>query len=189
MGGMAGVGIAHSLTRLAICSGQSHPGFCRRNRNHPSRGGRRATTLTRSDHPTATGESAPSVMTPTPKSPHANAWYGDAPVLQSPDGRYDDTSASCPWGPQHRPASPKDRTQNEPQGSEQARGVPGVGRSGLSRARFGHESPRIAMARHEFTIFGQPFPSQGGGHAEKKAPLGVLVKSTRPMTRPSQARV
>ena len=60
--------IAHSLTRLAICSGQkSHPGFCRRNRNHPG-SGRRATTLTRSDHPTATGESAPSVMTPTPKS-------------------------------------------------------------------------------------------------------------------------
>ena len=25
--------IAHSLTRLAICSGQSHPGFCRRNRS------------------------------------------------------------------------------------------------------------------------------------------------------------
>ena len=78
--------IAHSLTRLAICSGQSHPGFCRRNRNHPG-SGRRATTLTRSDHPTATGESAPSV-TPTPKSPHANVWYGDAPVLQSPDDRY-----------------------------------------------------------------------------------------------------
>ena len=64
---------------LAICSGQSHPCFCRRNRNHPG-SGRRAITLTRSDHPTATGESAPSVMTPTPKSPHANAWYGDAPV-------------------------------------------------------------------------------------------------------------
>ena len=107
--------IVHSLTRLAICSGQSHPCFCRRNRNHPG-SGRRATTLTRSDHPTATGESAPSV-TPTPKSPHANVWYGDAPVLQSPDDRYDDTSASCPWGP-HRPASPKDRTQSEPQGPE-----------------------------------------------------------------------
>ena len=68
-----------ALTRLAICSGQSHPGFCRRNRNHPG-SGRRAITFKRSDHPTATGESAPSVMTPTPKPPHANAWYGDAPV-------------------------------------------------------------------------------------------------------------
>ena len=179
MGGMAGVGIAHSLTRLAICSGQSHPGFCRRNRNHPSRGGRRAITLTRSDHPTATGESAPSVMTPTPKSPHANAWYGDAPVLQSPDGRYDDTSASCPWGP-HRPASPKDRTQNEPQGSEQARGVPGVGRSGLSRARFGHESPRIAMARHEFTILASHFRARVVDTPKKKPHLGSWLSQRDP---------
>ena len=54
-------------------------------RNHPG-SGRRATTLTRSDHPTATGESAPSV-TPTPKSSHANVWCGDAPVLQSPGDR------------------------------------------------------------------------------------------------------
>ena len=84
--------ITHSLARLAICSSQSHPGFCRRNRNHPG-GGQRVTTITRSDHPTATGETAPSV-TPTPKSPHANVWYGDVPVLQSPGDRYDDTSAS-----------------------------------------------------------------------------------------------
>ena len=171
--------IAHSLTRLAICSGQkSHPGFCRRNRNHPG-SGRSAITLTRSDHPTTTGESAPSVMTPTPKSPHANAWYGDAPVLQSPDGRYDDTSASCPWGP-HRPASPKDRTQNEPQGSEQARGVPGVGRSGLPRARFGHESPRIAMACHEFTILASHFRARVVDTPKKKPHLGSWLSQRDP---------
>ena len=41
---------------------------------------------------------------------------------------------------------------------------------------FGHFDPNSHFGR-----FGQPFPSQGG-HAEKKAPLGVLLRlrSTRP---------
>ena len=96
--------VAHSLTRCAICSGQSHPGLCRRNRNHPG-SGRRASTPTRSDHPIATGESAPSV-TATPKSPHANVWYGDAPVLQSPGDRH--FGAGEVWGRSLlRPGAPR----------------------------------------------------------------------------------
>ena len=64
-------------------------------RNHPG-GGRRATALARSDHPTATAESAPSVN-PPPNSPHA--------VLQLPgDLDTSDTSASRAQGLLHRPA-------------------------------------------------------------------------------------
>ena len=58
---------------------------CRRNRNQPG-SGLRATALARSDHPTAAGESAPSVTLP-PTSLPAIVWCGDTPVLQSPDDR------------------------------------------------------------------------------------------------------
>ena len=53
---------------------------CRRNRNQPG-SGLRATALARSDHPTASGESAPSVILP-PTSPTAIVWCGDTPVFQ-----------------------------------------------------------------------------------------------------------
>ena len=56
---------------------------CRRNRNQPG-SDLRATALARSDHPTASGESAPSVTLP-PTSLPAIVWCGDTPVLQSPD--------------------------------------------------------------------------------------------------------
>ena len=51
----------------------------RRKRNQPGIN-QRAIALARSDHPTATGESAPSVTLP-PTSPHVIVWCGDTPVV------------------------------------------------------------------------------------------------------------
>ena len=133
----------------------------------PNRPYRRATTLTRSDHPTATGESAPSV-TLTPKSPHAHVRYEEAPpVLQSPGDRYDDTR-ELPLG---------STSASHPQRSHSKRAA----RSRPPRARSGHES-RIVTNRHatsRFYDFGQPFPSQGGppDRAKLRADATIFPKT------------
>ena len=70
--------VALLLTRLAIRSGQSHPGLYTQPHQHGS--GRRATVLARSDHSAATEEPAPSVALP-PTSVHVIVWCEDTPVF------------------------------------------------------------------------------------------------------------
>ena len=69
---------------------------CRRNHNQSGTVSR-AIVITRSDHPTATGESEPSVTLPR-TSPPAIVWYQQAPIIQSdPAIGVTDTSASRAW--------------------------------------------------------------------------------------------
>ena len=70
--------VALLLTRLAIRSGQSHPGLY--TQPHQPGSGRRATVLARSEHSAATEEPAPSVTLP-PTSVHVIVWCGDTPVV------------------------------------------------------------------------------------------------------------
>ena len=68
-----------TLTRLPIFAVARATQVYRRKRNQPGIN-ERAIALARSDHPTATGESAPSVTLP-PTSPHFIVWCGDTPVV------------------------------------------------------------------------------------------------------------
>ena len=71
--------VALLLTRLAIRSGQSHPGLY--TQPHQPGSGRRVTALARSDHSAATEEPAPSETLP-PTSVHVIVWCGgDTPVV------------------------------------------------------------------------------------------------------------
>ena len=116
---------------------------CRRNRNQPG-SGLRATALARSDHPTAAGESAPSVTLP-PTSPPAIVRCGDTPVFQSPGDRREQhkrkprlifTSAS-----QAAKIALKERHTVRPRPEECA---------GVARPR---QSPSaIATIRHDLTL-------------------------------------
>jgi hypothetical protein len=75
----------------------------RRNHNQPGTVWR-VIALARSDHPTATGESEPSVTLPR-TSPPAIVWYQQAPILQSyPTINVTDTSASRAWVHVDQPA-------------------------------------------------------------------------------------
>ena len=132
------------LTRLAIRSGQSHPGLY--TQPHQPGSGRRATALARSDHSTATEEPAPSVTLP-PTSVHVIVWCGDTPVLpRSLDGRCErHKRASRAWSARW-PASPKGRIESEPRGPSQLRGVRGVACSAPSQLR-------IATIRHGLKVF------------------------------------
>ena len=97
--------VALLLTRFAIPSGQSHPGFY--TQPHQPGSGRRATVLARSDHSIATEEPAPSVAL-SPKSVHVIVWCRDTPVvLRSLDDRCErHKRASRAWSARW-PASPK----------------------------------------------------------------------------------
>ena len=70
--------VALLLARLAIRSGQSHPGLY--TQPHQPGSGQRATALARSGHSAATEEPAPSVTLP-PTSVHVIVWCGDTTVL------------------------------------------------------------------------------------------------------------
>ena len=103
--------VAHSCTRLAIRSGQSHPVSW--TQAQPSDWDRMATALSGSGHSTAKEEHAPSVTLP-PTSPHAIVWCGDTPVLQSPDDRRERGKRKPRLGPSHSGQSapkPKDSTK------------------------------------------------------------------------------
>ena len=89
-----------------------------------------------------------------------------------------DASARRVWGP-CRPASPKDRTQREPQGLSQAQGVPGVDERSTHAAQ--RKPDGGGTDRHVWKVFvlilphvchfGLAFPSQDGP-PERKCHLG-----------------
>ena len=99
--------VAHSCTRLAIRSGQSHPVSW--TQAQPSDWDRIATALSGSGHSAAKEEHAPSMTLP-PTSLHAIVWcvgrHTCSPVPSHPATDASDKSASRTWGP-CRPASPK----------------------------------------------------------------------------------
>ena len=127
-------------------------------------------------------EPAPSVTLP-PTSMHVIVRCGDTPVvLRSLDDRCErHKRASRAWSARW-PASPKGRIESEPRGPSQLRGVRGV-------APIAPSQLRIVTIRHGLKVcviilpcfghFGWPFPSQDGP-PEKKVPLGIRLKSTRP---------
>ena len=128
--------IAHSLTRFAICSGQSHPGLQtqpqpvrHRLESHRSRAlrppGRYGRVRPVRDSPSDVATCHRVVPTGT-HSP------------EQPDDRRDRHKREPRLGPR-RPTSPKDRAKSEPQGPLQARGVPGVAQSQTATAWFGDE--------------------------------------------------
>ena len=119
--------VALLLTRLAIRSDQSHPGLY--TQPHQPGSGRRVTVLARSGHLAATEEPAPSMTLP-PTSVHIIVWCRDTPVvLRSLDDRCErHKRASHAWSARW-PVSPKGRTESEPRGPSQLRGVRGVARS------------------------------------------------------------
>ena len=131
--------VALLLARLAIRSGQSHPGLY--TQPHQPGSGRRATVLARSVHSTAPEDPAPSATLP-PTSVHVIVWCGDTPVvLRSLGDRCErHKRASRVWS-EHRPAFLKGRIESEPRGPSQLRGVRGVDAS----RRPNYESSRFAM--------------------------------------------
>ena len=137
---------------------------CRRNRNQPG-SGLRATALARSDHPTASGESAPSVTLP-PTSLPAIVWCGDTPVLQSPDPgtRRSTRATQAQAAPDIHVGQPgtKDRTQREAHGPSQARGVHWGRTIETVVERDSSRFVTIRRATSRFGHFGWPFPSQDG---------------------------
>ena len=91
--------VARPLTRLAIRSDKSHPGL--QTQPQPVRNLWKAIALARSDHPTAMGESEPSV-TLRRTSPPAIVWYHQEPRGSTETQRHPaidatDTSASRTW--------------------------------------------------------------------------------------------
>ena len=158
------------LKRVAIRSGQSHPGFC--TQPHQPGSGLGATVLARSDHSAATEEPAPSVTLP-PTSVHVIVWCGDKPVvLRSLDDRCErHKRANRAWSVRW-PASPKGRIESEPRGPSQLRGVRGV-------ARMAPSQLRIVTVRHGLIFFVIIFPcfwsfwlaiSEPGWTFRKKSP-------------------
>ena len=70
---------------------------------------------------------------------------------ESPGDRRDRHKREPRLGPR-RPASPKGSIKSKTQGRLQARGVPGVARFQTALVRGLHESPRFAVARHDFSV-------------------------------------
>ena len=136
--------VALLLTRLAIRSGQSHPGLY--TQPHKPGSGRRVTYLARSDHSAATEEPAPSV-TLHPTSVHVIVWCKDTPVvlLRSLGDRCErHKRASRAWSARW-PASPKGRIESEPRGPSQLRGVRGV-------ARIAPSQLQVVRIRHRLKV-------------------------------------
>ena len=155
--------VALLLTRLAIRSGQSHPGLY--TQPHQPDSGRRATVLARSDHSAAAEEPAPSVILPLPPtSVHVIVWCGDTPVfLRSLSDRCErHKRASRAWSARF-PASPKGRIESAPRGPSQLRGVRGVARIAPPQLRtvtVCHGLKVFVLILPCFGHFGWPFPSQ-----------------------------
>ena len=131
--------VAFLLTRLAICSGQSHPGLY--THSHQPGSDRRATVLARSDHSAATEDPAPSVALPM-TSVHIIVWCGDTlVVLRSLSDRCErHKRANRAWSARW-PASPKGRVESESRGPSQLRG--GVGSERIAPSQY--ESSRFVM--------------------------------------------
>ena len=163
--------VALLLARLAIRSGQSHPGLY--TQPHQPDSGRRATVLARSDHSTATEEPAPSATLP-PTSVHGIVRCGDTPaVLRSLGDRCERYKhASRAWRARW-PASPKGRIESEPRGPSQLRGVRGVStrphRPNYESSRF---SSWFESFRSHFALFWSFWLaiSEPGRISRKKSP-------------------
>ena len=133
------------LTRLAIRSGQSHPGLY--TQPHQPGSSRRATALARSDHSAATEEPAPSVTLP-PTSVHAIVWCGDTPVLlRSLDDRCErrHKRANRAWSGRW-PASPKGASKVSHEARRSSEECVGP-------ARIAPSQLRIATIRHGLKVF------------------------------------
>ena len=118
--------VALSLARLAIRSGQSHPGLY--TQPHQPGGGSRATAFARSGHSAATEEPAPSLTLP-PTSVHVIVWCGDTPVFLPVTRRSIRATQACVAPGVHvaQPApKAKSLIETEPRGPSQLRGVRGV---------------------------------------------------------------
>ena len=147
----------------------------RRKRNQPGIN-QRAIALAWSDHPTATGESAPSVTLP-PTSPHVIVWCGDTPVVHRPlDDRCERHKRAPRLG--SLVSHEARRSSEECVGSHDA------------VARIERSQLRIATIRHGLNeSFRSHFPlfwsfwlaiSEPGWTSRKKVPLGIRLKPTRP---------
>ena len=165
--------VARSLTRLAIRSGQSHPGLLTQAK--PARPRLKSHCPCAIRPPTATGESTPSVTLP-PTSPPAIVWRGDAPVLQSPGIDRRSTRAA-----QARAASGIHLGQPAPKIALKAihkiRPRPeecaGVARSRQSPSAIRHDSSRFIVPRHDLVVLGGHFGTQGATPAKETTWDGV----------------
>ena len=149
---------------------------CRRNHNQSGTVSR-AIVITRSDHPTATGESEPSVTLPR-TSPPAIVWYQQAPILQSnPTIDVTDTRASRAWVHVDQPAP---KTARKASQKVLYRPEEFLVLDGPDRREHGSVTNRHKSSCHVTILRFWPAISEPGWTSRKKVPLVVLFRSTSP---------